>query len=260
MICFLRREKVLWTNVKKIASDIRELFWPVLEPLKEVVPKQIEEIDCNWGNEDTDMIIKYVENYMESEDKRRKEVESKSTLFIGSFGVAMAVLINMTNEMIFNTSVSQTPLRLLLICMMTLAIIYLCRAIWFSIKVLERRKYYKTGFPNFMLSDRHSKKKQLIIRQYNNTKKNQAEINIKVDFMTMAQAYFKRAIVVVVIFSVIVMLKYIITYQLLAQDVLELINKFAINEYWRIGMCLGKLLLFFMLLKYLRNCSGISVH
>lgn len=236
----------MWSNIKKVLSNSRELFWPLLEPLDEVIPKQINESDCNWENEDTDMILKYVENYMESEDKRRKEVESKSTLFIGSFGVATAVLINMTNEMIFNTPVSQTPLRLLLICMMTLAIVYLCRAIWFSIKVLERRKYYTTGFPGFMLSDSDAKKQQLIIRQYNNTKKNQEEINIKVDFMTMAQEYFKRAIVIVTIFSGIVMSNYIVTYKAFVQEFLEIIDKLTNSKYLLIGVFSGILLLFLM--------------
>ena len=51
--------------------------------------------------------------------------------------------------------------------------------------------------------------------------KNQSEINIKVDYMTMAQEYFKRAIFVVATFSVIVFVNYIFSYKLLLKDFLK---------------------------------------
>ncbi len=197
-------------KVLKVFIDIRELIWPLLEPLEESKQNEINETDCFWKSKEEDFILSYVEKYSESEENRKKEVESKSTIFIGTFGVVTAVLISLTKELILNDSVPVTFSKLLLICMMTLAIIYLCRAIWFSIKALERRKYFTMGFPKFMLDESTDKKRQIIIMQYNNTKKNQDEINIKVDYMTMAQEYFKRAIVVVATFSVIVFVNYIV--------------------------------------------------
>jgi hypothetical protein len=197
-------------KVLKVFIDIRELIWPLLEPLEESKQKEINETDCFWNSKEEDFILRYVEKYSESEENRKKEVESKSTIFIGTFGVVTAVLISLTKELILNDSVPVTFSKLLLICMMTLAIIYLCRAIWFSIKALERRKYFTMGFPKFMLNESTDKKRQIIIMQYNNTKKNQDEINIKVGYMTMAQEYFKRAIVVVATFSVIVFVNYIV--------------------------------------------------
>jgi hypothetical protein len=197
-------------KARKVFIDIRELIWPLLEPLEESKQNEINETDCFWNIKEEDFILRYVEKYSESEENRKKEVESKSTIFIGTFGVVTAVLISLTKELILNDSVPVTFSKLLLICMMTLAIIYLCRAIWFSIKALERRKYYTMGFPKFMLNESTDKKRQIIIMQYNNTKKNQDEINIKVDYMTMAQEYFKRAIVVVATFSVIVFVNYIV--------------------------------------------------
>ncbi len=196
-------------KARKVFIDIRELIWPLLEPLEESKQNEINETDCFWNIKEEDFILRYVEKYSESEENRKKEVESKSTIFIGTFGVVTAVLISLTKELILNDSAPVTFSKLLLICMMTLAIIYLCRAIWFSIKALERRKYYTMGFPKFMLNESTDKKRQIIIMQYNNTKKNQDEINIKVDYMTMAQEYFKRAIVVVATFSVIVFVNYI---------------------------------------------------
>ena len=211
----------MWNKRFKVLKDIRELIWPLLEPLEASKPKEINESECLWNDNEVDMILQYVEKYSESEESRKKEVESKTTIFVGTFGVATAVLINLTKDLIFNNSVSYTLLRLLIISIMTLAIIYLCRAIWFSIKALERRKYFTMGCPKFMIDDSKNKKKKIIIRQYNNVKKNQSEINIKVDYMTMAQEYFKRAIFVVATFSVIVFVNYIFSYKLLLKDFLK---------------------------------------
>lgn len=238
----------MWDSIKKLMANIRELIWPLLKPPKERSPRKISETDCIWNDNETEMILQYVEKYYESEENRKKEVESKSTIFIGTFGVATAVLINLTKDMIFNNTVSHTPFRLLLIFMMTLAIIYLCRAIWFSIKALERRRYYAIGFPNYMINDSNDKKKQIIIQQYNNTKKNQNEINIKVDYMTMAQEYFKRAIVVVALFSCIVLISYILSYKTVMKDILNIIESLSVNQIFLIGVFGGLFILFVLVL------------
>lgn len=238
--------------IKKKITGFRELVWPLLEPLVEDPLKSISEADCMWNDNEIDMLLQYAERYYESEEKRKQEVESKSTIFIGTFGVATAILINLTKDMIFNSTVPYTPFRMLLIFMLTSANIYLCRAIWFSIKALERREYHTMGFPNFMITNRTDKKKQIIIRYYNNTKKNQNEINIKVDYMTMAQEYFKRAIVVVALFSCIVFIYYIFSYKTIMKDILNAIDSLNINHYILIGV-FGCLCLLFILVTILFN-------
>jgi len=235
-------------RIKNAAHNFREIIWPLLAPLEETSPKQISEADCKWNNDETDMMLEYVEKYSISEEKRKKEVESKSTLFIGTFGVATAILINLVKDMLFNETVPHTAFVLFLICMMTLAIIYLCRAIWFSIKALERRNYSTMGFPNFMLSDCTDKKQRIIIKYYNNTKKNQDEINIKVDYMTMAQEYFKRAIVVVALFSGIVLSEYILSYKTVIKDILNAIQSLSINQVTLIGIFGGLFILFVLVI------------
>lgn len=125
-------------KLRKVVIDTRELIWPLLEPLEESKQNKINESDCFWNSKEEDLILRYVEKYSESEENRKKEVESKSTIFIGTFGVVIAVLISLTKELILNDSDLVTFSKALLISMMTLAIIYLCRAIWFSIKALEK--------------------------------------------------------------------------------------------------------------------------
>lgn len=234
----------MWGSIKNLILDFRETIWPLLDPIEERPPRLISETDCEWNENETDLMLEYVEKYQESEEKRNRDVESKSTIFIATFGVATTVLISLIKDMILDSAESHTLIKLFLICMMTLSIIYMCRAIWFSVKVLERRTYYVMGFPNFMLNDCAGKKKQLVLEHYNNTKKNQDTINIKVDYMTMAQEYFKRAIVVVALFSGVVFSNYILGYGTVIKDILTAFESLNINQITLIGFFVGLFILF----------------
>ncbi|EOU1646416.1 hypothetical protein OQL12_002144 [Clostridium perfringens] len=234
-------------------KKIREFIWPLLDELEEIKPRQIGEEDCKFDDDEIDLMLKYIEKYSDSEDKRIAQVESKATIFIGIFGVVITVLLNLIKSILtqesqsFNTSIISTIL--------ILAVVYLCRAIWFAIKALERRNYHKLGFPNFMLENCSNKKKKILINEYNNIKNNQLEINIKVDYMTMAQEYFKRAIIVVVGFSIIILIN---------QVVFKYINIFTfiknININWWIGILLilivGIYILVFYILKKIKSLNN----
>lgn len=200
-------------KTSKILKDIREVLWPILDPLEDDVKiKTINESDCEFNEQEVDLALKYIDDYKNSEDSRRKDVESKATIFIGTFGVATTVLINLAKEFIFNSQTTNTVFNMVVIGLISLTIIYLCRAIHFAIKALQKRNYHSLGFPDFMLSDCNDKKKQLLIRQYNSINRNREEINIKVDYMNMAQEYFKRSIVTVAGITIIILLKYINSY------------------------------------------------
>jgi hypothetical protein len=81
------------------------------------------------------------------------------------------------------------------------------RTVWFSIKALEREKYYSTAVDDFLINSvDESYYKQLIAAITNKIRKNAMTINGKVDNMTMAQEYFKRAIVVVALYSFLILL------------------------------------------------------
>lgn len=193
--------------VKVILNNIREYIWPLLEPLEEVVPKEIEVEGCKWKDDETDLMLSYIEKYVVNEESRKSQVESKATVFIGTFSVVITVLLSLVKDILIeDASSTNNSNNIVVVLVMILAIIYLCRAIWFSIKVLERRRYYSFGFPDFMLSgdDSTIKKKKIIVAHYNNIKKNNIEINLKVDYMAMAQEYFKRAIIVVSGFSILI--------------------------------------------------------
>ena len=70
-------------GVVKTLKSIREFFWPLLDPLDEVSIRQITIEDCKFNDDEIDMELKYLEDNKRSEEDRKKEVESKATIFIG---------------------------------------------------------------------------------------------------------------------------------------------------------------------------------
>lgn len=88
-------------GIVTLLKNIRELFWPLLEPLEEIHIRQITIDDCQFPDEEIDLELKILEDNRKSEEERKKEVESKATIFVGTFAVATTVLINMAKEFIF---------------------------------------------------------------------------------------------------------------------------------------------------------------
>ncbi|MDQ0214937.1 hypothetical protein J2S13_001336 [Oikeobacillus pervagus] len=234
-------------RIKELIKNIREFIWPLLDPLEEHDVLQIGEEDCDWEEEDLDLMLEYANKYYESEEERKKDVESKSTIFIGTFGVTATILIYLSKDLILNNSVIQSPFMIILIFLMTLSIIYLCRAIWFSIKALQRQNYYRLSFPRFMLENNVNKKKRLIVKLYNYSKKNSETINLKVDFMTMAQEYFKRVVVLVSLFSILVLGKYLLSYKTVLNNIFSTLNDITIGQYI-LSAILGAIVLLYLLI------------
>ncbi len=196
----------MWNRTRKFLKTIREIIWPLLEPLENSAPEEINEADSKWNDDEVDLILNYIEKYQESEEERRRTVESKSIIFIGTFGIATVLLTNLVHQLILTDGVTFSFFKLFILGLITLAIVYLCRAVWFSVRVLERKGYHAIKFPKFILSDSIDKKRRIAIEKYNNIKKDQDIINLKVDYMTMTQEYFKRAIIVIGLFSIIILL------------------------------------------------------
>lgn len=229
--------------------QIREFFWPILDDLETIKVKLIEEKDFKCEDNEYDLLLKYVERYNKSEEDRKNEVESKSVIFIGTFGVSTTILINIVRDM-FNGSKSANSysvLNLIFMAIIITTIVYLCRAIWFSIKALEKRTYHTLGFPKYLLKSNNDKKRRLIEELHNITKINQEEINIKVDYMSMAQSYFKRAIVTVFMFSGLFISKY--TYECFNEfgKLKDMIRAVTFQEIFILGVILGFIIVFIVI-------------
>ncbi len=187
----------------KLLKEIREIFFPLLEgdvPEPELFKKE----SFKYSEEETDKLIEIAKEYQTSEDDRRKEVESKASIFIGTFAVAATIMLSLAKDFI-KIKVSVTALLTIFLVFVT--IVYLCIAIIYSIKCLSRKNYEVVGFPEWLLTDKDilEKKKELLFKLLNAVKTNQNVINEKVDYMVMAQEYFKRAVVCVGVLAMLLL-------------------------------------------------------
>ena len=84
---------------KEKLTDLRELIWPLLEPLPDNRADQVNEENCHFNDNEIDFILSYIEKYELNEESRRKDIESKSTIFIGTFTVIVTILTSIIKNM-----------------------------------------------------------------------------------------------------------------------------------------------------------------
>lgn len=220
----------------KIFSKIREFFWPLLE--KEILkePAKITPEEIQVSDDYLEKTLEYAIDNYEAELERKKTVESKSSLFIGTISVITTVIIGVTSLFIKTSEFDAAILGLVIL--LFLLTLYMSRTVWFSIKALERGTYHTISINDFLVNGNKSEYHKKIISDITNKiKANYKTINNKVDNMTMAQEYFKRAIVIVVLYSlgIVVFLISKSEYHILPHlnIVIEYINKVNLNG-WNI--------------------------
>lgn len=192
----------------KIFKNIREFFWPLLEECEIQEPLMLNENNISVDSSHLKDTLEYAINCYEAESDRKKIVESKSSLFIGTISVVTSVVIGVTSVLVkvsdFNISIT------FLVFLLFILTLYMSRTVWFSIKALERKNYYSISVTDFLINDVNDDYfKKLIAEITNKISRNSLTINIKVDNMTMAQEYFKRAIVVVSVYAFVILLYFV---------------------------------------------------
>ncbi len=177
---------------------VREFFWPLLEKGQDFEPENPNDEEIALDNSRLQETFKHVMDCYKSESERSKTVEGKASLFIGTITVVTSVVVGVTSILVKESDFSIATLSLILL--LSVLILYMSRTLWFSIKSLERKNFYSLSANDF-LSDKTDSDyfKNLINVIVTIINKNAKTINFKVDSMTMAQEYFKRAIVVVVL-------------------------------------------------------------
>lgn len=185
-------------------SNIREFFWPLLE--KEEPDTEIRKTSIELVLKDENLDIAYAlkTKILDAEEDRRKGIESKAALFISTISVASSIVVA-ANTLITNSNTSSLPVRASVIVSFILSI-YAVRTVWFAVKALERGNYSVLGIGDINYSGSKAEYQRHLIQVLLNKKiANQRTINTKVDNLTMAQEYYKRAIIVICIYSFLVL-------------------------------------------------------
>lgn len=196
--------------MKKVFRKIREFIWPLLE--KEEKPSKVEETestevpesDANLelviADENLEEAFNLKSKIFESEEDRRKGIETKASIFISTISLITSIVVA-ANALISGNAELNIPVKVSVAISFILSI-YAIRTVWFSIKALERGAYHVIDFRDINFGGtkveyyRHLIKRLEIYVDYNNS-----IINKKVDYFTLAQEYYKRVICVIGIYS-----------------------------------------------------------
>lgn len=188
-----------------IFNKVREFFWPLLEKGSTQQVENLAEQDISVDISHLPKILEYTLNCYYQEDERRKNIEDKASLFIGTISVVTSILLGVTSILVKENSFDIAIA--ILVFLLFILTLYMARAVWFSVKTLEKKNYFSISIDLFLInSTNETYYKQLISRVTHIIRKNTIIINNKVDNMTMAQEYFKRAIVIVAIYSFVIFL------------------------------------------------------
>lgn len=171
-----------------------DIFWPTLEKESahdtDITSKLLKCDSINTGEED--IILKRALACLQDEEDRRKSVESKASLFVGVITISTTLVITFTKSFIEKEDL--VFIDWVQFSLLSILAIYLVRTIWFAVKTLEKGTFYCLEVTDFIesLVCRESRIKQIkdIIEII---EKNTIATNKKVDSMTLAQLYFKRA-------------------------------------------------------------------
>jgi hypothetical protein len=208
--------KSLISSLKTRLKDIREFFWPLME-IEQPSPIVVEapQFELQVDEENLEQFLVLTNKINDAEEDRRKGVESKAALFISTISVATSIVVA-ANSMVISNSAFGFHVMVSVFISFILSI-YAVRTVWFAVKALERGNYSVLGLKE--INYKGSKinfQKHLVDCIVKNKTFNQSTINTKADNMMMAQEYYKRAIIMISIFSLHVLLqctlKYIVNY------------------------------------------------
>jgi hypothetical protein len=193
--------------LKKLFIDIREFFWPLLESekKKKALSNTEPNIFIHIADENLDKAFELKLKIFENEDERRKGVESKAALFISTISVVSSIVVA-ANSLIIGNKDYNLAVKVSVTVSFILSL-YAARAVWFSVKALERGTYHVVDFSDINLRGKKNEYLKLLMKRLSQKmQKNYAVINKKVDYLTLAQAYYKRAIVTLSIYAFLVLL------------------------------------------------------
>lgn len=147
--------------------------------------------------------------YYDEEKERLKTIEGKASMFITSSGFLGTVLIG-TSSILMGQNDADMWFKVLMVICLFFFVCYMVCTVIISVKALERSKYNRPDPTTLIeISKGGDHDKQYIADLLNSTIHNQDTANRKMDNVVVAQRYFKRLMISVLAF-VIVLLVYVL--------------------------------------------------
>lgn len=199
------------SSQKTWGYKIREFLWPLLDREPEQARQQLPEDASDLeglvviDEENLDQAFLLISKFADSEEERRKSIESKAILFLSSISIATTLVVASNTLLANNTEKSWSVIASVGISV--ILTIYTISTVWFSVRTLERGNYAVLSYNDLNeAGNATAYKKHLILTLRNITQFNSKTINRKVDNVTLAQEHYKRAIIVIGLYAMLIFL------------------------------------------------------
>lgn len=185
-------------------SYIREIFWPLME--KENPTLNDEEcLELKILDESLDTALELNSKIAAAEEDRRKSVEGKAALLLSTISIATSVIVAANALVTVNKEFSIAGK--ISVSISFVLTIYTLRTVWFAIKALERGAYQVLDFNDINIGCSKSEyKKTIIMKLRGQTIYNQRAINKKVDWLTLSQEYYKRSLIIISLYALVILI------------------------------------------------------
>ena len=148
------------------------------------------------------------QQYYDDERGRTRTIEGKASMFITSSGFLGTVLIGTANIIVSQANNAAWLRVLMILCLLFFAI-YMVGTIHYALKALKRGKYSRPDPATILNMAGPDFDKNAIVDLVNSTACNQNATNLKMDYVVIAQRYYRRLMFSVLAF-VVVLLFYVL--------------------------------------------------
>jgi uncharacterized membrane protein len=188
-----------------IIRNIIEFFWPMLPP--QGAPQHFPEArenEVRAQGEGLRSICGMAEKAYQEEYDRMRVIESKASIFIGTTTFMATFVIGIST---FLAKEQNIGLFLMILAILACCIcIYMARVLYLSIRALERSAVAVVNPVKYYNLNNHEDILVKIICEYiNATHFNHTPINRKMDFVVLAQQYFKRVLYLLGVYGLVLL-------------------------------------------------------
>ena len=180
-----------------------DFFWPLLPSWKpQTFPKATEaEIKANA---DVKAIYDLVEKAYHEEFDRMKVIESKASMFIGTTTFMATFVIGIST---FLAKGQSNGFYVMVLAFLAFCIcMYMTRVLYLSIRALERSIIFMVNPIDFYKADDQTAYMKMAICQFiNATNQNHNPINQKMNYVVAAQRYFKRVLITLGLYALVLL-------------------------------------------------------
>jgi len=194
---------------------IRDFFWPLLEKAEKKQYKDFSSKQIKLRDSNIKIAFELLLKNVEDEKERLKIIESKSATFIWILSISITILFYFS-KFIFQPAFEDIygyAYNSILFLILILILLYSFRSVFFSLQALRRKAYYQTDYQDLVDENNSSEyMKKIMSKTINNLNRNSETINEKVDYLTLSQEYFLRAIFSIIVFELIIMFNQLLNY------------------------------------------------